>query len=125
MSKNHHKTQITIIRNIIKKPKLFKLLLDRIGLIQIPDTYYFELAYEAKFGYKPNLENPKTFNEKIQWMKLYYRKPELPRLVDKITAKEEVAKIIGKQYIIPTIGIYNKFDDINFDKLPDQFVIKL
>lgn len=109
---------------MVKNPRLFQLLLDRVGLINIPDKQYLELAYEAKFGYKPELSRPRTFNEKIQWMKLYYRKPELPLLVDKVTAKEEVAKMIGEQYIIPTIGVYNKFDDIAFDKLPNQFVIK-
>lgn len=94
------------------------------GIIHISDKEYLNLLYKMKFGYYPDLDNPKTLNEKIQWMKLYYRKPELPRLVDKATAKEEVAKIIGEQYIIPTIGVYKKFEDIDFDKLPNQFVIK-
>ena len=108
----------------IKDPRLLKIILSMKGIIHISDKEYLRLLYKMKFGYYPDLDNPKTLNEKIQWMKLYYRKPELPRLVDKATAKEEVAKIIGEQYIIPTIGVYEKFEDIDFDKLPNQFVIK-
>ena len=115
------------IKKILKKlktPEYYLLSLDKIGLIRLNDKKYLELYYKYKFGYRPDFEHPKTLNEKIQWMKLYYRKPILPRLVDKATAKEEVAKIIGEKYIIPTIGVYDSFDNINFDELPDQFVIK-
>jgi hypothetical protein len=73
---------------------------------------------------KLNLRNPKTFNEKIQWLKLHDRKPEYSKLVDKVTAKEIVGEIIGKEYIIPTLGVWNCFDEINFDLLPNQFVLK-
>ena len=124
MTKNKLNLKTRAMLNMIRNPKLLKVAFDKIGLINMPDKQYLELMYEAKFNYKPDLEHPKTFNEKTQWLKLYYRKPELPRFVDKITAKEEVAKIIGEQYIIPTIGKYNKFDEIDFKKLPNQFVIK-
>lgn len=73
---------------------------------------------------KLNLENPETFNEKLQWLKLYDRKPEYSKMVDKYEVKEYVANIIGEEYIIPTIGVYDNFEDINFDLLPNQFVIK-
>lgn len=115
------------IKKLLKKlktPEYYLLGLDKIGLIRLNDKKYLELYYKYKFGYHPDFEHPKTLNEKIQWMKLYYRKPILPRLVDKVTAKEEVAKIIGEEYIIPTIGVYDSFDEIDFDKLPNQFVIK-
>lgn len=108
----------------IKKPRMLKLDLNKIGLLKLSDRDYLELYYENKFGYRPDLENPKTFNEKIQWMKLYYRRPELPGFVDKAEAKERVAKIIGEEYIIPTIGVYDNFDEIDFGRLPNQFVIK-
>jgi len=108
----------------LKSPEYYLLGLDKIGLMRLSDKKYLELYYKYKFGYRPDFEHPKTLNEKIQWMKLYYRKPILPRLVDKATAKEEVTKIIGEKYIIPTIGVYDSFDEINFDELPDQFVIK-
>jgi hypothetical protein len=112
-----------IIRRV-KNPEFLLLDFRSLGLIKMSDKKYLELHYKSKFGYLPDLENPKTFNEKIQWMKLYYRKPELAGFVDKAEAKKRVAKIIGDQYIIPTIGVYDNFDEIDFDKLPNQFVIK-
>ena len=75
-------------------------------------------------GKKLNIENPETLNEKIQWMKLFFRCPEYSKLVDKITAKKYVASTIGEKYVIPTLGIWNKFDDIDFNELPDKFVLK-
>jgi len=71
-----------------------------------------------------DLKSPKTYNEKLQWLKLYDRKPEYSRMVDKAEAKNFVANIIGQQHIIPTLGIWEKFDDIDFDHLPDKFVLK-
>lgn len=75
-------------------------------------------------GYKLDLNNPQTFNEKLQWLKLYDRKPIYTKMVDKYEAKEYVRNIIGEEHIIKTLGIYNTFDQINFDILPNQFVIK-
>ena len=118
---------MTIIKPIIKrirKPWLMLLDFDKIKLFPFSDKKFLELYYRKNFGYVPDFENPRTFNEKIQWMKLYYRRPELPGFVDKAEAKARVAKIIGNQYIIPTIGVYNNFDEIDFNKLPKQFVIK-
>lgn len=77
-----------------------------------------------KFGKKLNLKNPKTFNEKIQWLKLHDRKDIYTKMVDKCEVKEYVASIIGEEYIIPTLAVYDKFDDISFNKLPKRFVIK-
>src|SRR5690606_13278660 len=71
-----------------------------------------------------NLEKPKTFNEKLQWLKLFYRRPDLSRLVDKYEVKNHVKSLIGDQYIIPTLGVWNSFDDVNFNQLPDKFVLK-
>ena len=71
-----------------------------------------------------NLRNPKRFSEKLQWLKLYDRKPEYTTMVDKIAVKNYVANIIGKEYVIPTLGVWNHFDDIDFDGLPDKFVLK-
>ena len=69
-------------------------------------------------------KNPKTFNEKLQWLKLYNRKPEYTIMADKIKAKEWVAERIGAEYIIPTLGVWDDPDDIDFEKLPNQFVLK-
>lgn len=75
-------------------------------------------------GKKLDLENPKTFNEKIQWLKLYDRKPLYTKMVDKYEAKKYVAELIGEEYIIPTLGVWDRFEDIDFDALPNQFVLK-
>lgn len=85
---------------------------------------YLELIYFLEMGHRLNLMNPKRFTEKIQWLKLNDYKPEYTRMVDKITAKEYVARIIGDQHLIPTLGIWNHFDEIDFSRLPDKFVLK-
>lgn len=90
----------------------------------LPDGVYLKLRYKLKFGKKLNLKTPETFNEKLQWLKLHDRKDVYTIMVDKFKVKEYVANIIGEKYVIPTIGIYDKFDEIDFDVLPKQFVIK-
>lgn len=90
----------------------------------LPDELYLKLLFCFKMGYKLNLKNPKTFNEKLQWLKLYNRKPEYTTMVDKYAVKQYVANIIGEEYIIPTLGVWDRFDDIDFSKLPQQFVLK-
>lgn len=82
------------------------------------------MVYWLSLGKKLNLKDPKTFNEKLQWLKLYNRKPEYTIMVDKVKAKEYVVKIIGKEHIIPTLGVWDDPDEIDFDKLPEQFVLK-
>lgn len=103
--------------------KLLLAILTRVASI-IPDKQYLKWRFRLQMGYKLDLDNPQTFSEKLQWLKLYNRKPEYTQMVDKFAAKEYVAKIIGQEYIIPTLGVWDKFDDIDFDKLPDQFVLK-
>lgn len=90
----------------------------------IPDEIYLKHLFKARLGYNLNLHNPKTFNEKLQWLKLYDRKPEYTTMVDKYAVKKYVADKIGEQYIIPTLGVWDNPDEIDFDKLPDQFVLK-
>lgn len=75
-------------------------------------------------GKKLNLKHPVTFNEKLQWLKLYNRRPEYTMMVDKVMGKEYVAEKVGSKYIIPTLGVWDDPDDIDFDTLPDQFVMK-
>ncbi len=91
---------------------------------QMPDEEFLKKSFKANVGYDLDLDNPKTFNAKLQWLKLYDRKPEYTRMVDKYEAKEYVAGKIGSQYIIPTLGVWDKFEDIDFDALPDRFVLK-
>lgn len=90
----------------------------------LPDKLYLKILFRLSMGYKLNLDNPKTFNEKLQWLKLYNRKPEYTTMVDKYAVKEYVAGIIGEEYIIPTLGVWDKFEEIDFDKLPNRFVLK-
>ena len=110
---------------IIRKPSLLFLTLGHRGFFNwIPDEQYLKIAYKIKMGKKLDLDNPQTFNEKLQWLKLHDRKSIYTQMVDKIEAKKIVAEIIGEEYIIPTLGVWEHFDDIDFDQLPDQFVLK-
>lgn len=90
----------------------------------LSDKSYLQKRYRAHFGKKLNLVDPQTFNAKLQWLKLYDRKPIYTTMVDKYAVKEYVAAQIGEEYIIPTLGLWERFDDIDFDALPDQFVLK-
>lgn len=85
---------------------------------------FLKIAYRIKMRRKLNLVNPVTYNEKLQWLKLYDRKEVYTKLVDKYEVKKIVASIIGDEYIIPTLGIWHHFDEIDFESLPDQFVLK-
>lgn len=99
----------------LTKTKLFHYL---------PDKWAVSIKYRNHFYRKLDLKNPRTFNEKLQWLKLYDRRPEYTRMVDKYLAKEYIASVIGEEYVIPTLGVWKSFDEINFDTLPDQFVLK-
>lgn len=96
----------------------------RILLKYIPDKLFLKIKFKIKVGYKLNLKRPTTFNEKLQWLKLYDRRPEYTTMVDKYAVKKYVADKIGEQYVIPTLGVWDSFDEIDFDKLPNQFVLK-
>jgi len=90
----------------------------------MPDKPYLYLLYWVRMGKRLNLKNPRTFNEKQQWLKLYNRKPEYTTMVDKYEAKRYIASIVGEEYVIPVLGVWDRFSDIDFDTLPDQFVLK-
>ena len=114
------------LKKIFKNPMYYiiicfgKILPDRLKY----DELYLKILYKNRLRKKLNLESPKTYNEKIQWLKLYNRKKEYISMVDKYQVKEYVANKLGKEYIIPTIGVWDNFDDINFEDLPNQFVLK-
>lgn len=91
----------------------------------LPDKWYLFFRFKNRVGYWPHLNHPRTFNEKLQWLKLNDRHAEYTQMVDKIDAKKYVASIIGDKYIIPTLGVWNSVDEIEWDKLPNQFVIKV
>lgn len=113
-----------MIKHLIKIIKtIFIEILVKYGK-RMNDKLYIKILYFLKFDRFLNLKNPQTYNEKLQWLKLYDKHTEYTKLVDKITVKNIVSKIIGEEYIIPTIGIWDKFDDIDFSTLPNQFVLK-
>ncbi len=112
------------IRSLFDKRTRFKALDARGFYRHLSDKNYLLRRFYAEFGYNLDLRNPQTYNEKLQWLKLYDRKPIYSTMVDKYEAKEYVSKIIGQEYIIPTLGVYDHFDEIDFSILPDQFVIK-
>lgn len=106
----------------MNKKKIMKKI--KYSLRFLPDKIYIQLYYFAYFKKFINFKNPRTYNEKLNWLKLNYRNPRYTKLVDKYEVKKYIADIIGNEYIIPTLGIWKNFDDIDFDKLPNQFVLK-
>lgn len=90
----------------------------------LPDELFLSLNYFFSLGKILNLKHPCSFNEKLQWLKLHDRKPEYSMMVDKIEAKKYVAKIVGSDYIIPTLSEYNTVEDVDINHLPDRFVLK-
>jgi hypothetical protein len=90
----------------------------------VPDRLQLSLLHRVYVGHYVNWKNPKTFTEKLQWLKLYNRKPEYTTMVDKYAVKEYVANKIGEEYIIPTLGVWDRPEDIEWESLPNQFVLK-
>lgn len=99
-------------------------VLRRYARLYKSDEKYLKKLFKLSMGKELNLDHPETFSEKLQWLKLYNRKPEYTQMVDKYAVKEYVADIIGEEYIIPTLGVWDRVEDIDWDSLPDQFVIK-
>lgn len=90
----------------------------------VPDRIYLEHRYRRLMGKKLNLNPPVTYNEKLNWMKLYDRNPLYTKLADKLAVREYVKERIGEEYLVPLLGVWDRVEDINFDELPDQFVLK-
>lgn len=112
------------IESFVSDPKrILQGILNKTAILW-PDKLFLKLKFRLTMGQKLNLRTPKTFNEKLQWLKLYNRKPEYTTMVDKYAVKEYVAKIIGEEYIIPTLGVWNSVSEIDWDSLPNQFVLK-
>lgn len=109
---------------ILKKNILNIIWISNIIKSLIPDRFYCSWKYKKYFGKKLNLNNPQTFNEKLQWLKLYDRNPLYTNLVDKYKVRKYIAQTIGEEYLIPLIGVWDKFEDIDFSKLPNRFVLK-
>ena len=90
----------------------------------VPDDIYLKKLFKATMKKELNLENPETFNEKLQWLKLYNRNPKYTIMVDKYKVREYIKLKIGEEYLIPLLGVWNNPEEIDFDKLPKQFVLK-
>lgn len=106
--------------------KFKRTILEPLSLL-IPDKLFLQLKFYYKMGEWISLSRnnpPKTYNGKLQWLKLYDRKDIYTKMVDKASAKDYAASIIGEEHIIKTLGVWNSFDEIDFDKLPNQFVLK-
>ena len=111
--------------NLLKhnRSEFFASILMHLNFL-FPDKLYLTLLFRLKMGYWMDWKNPKTFSEKLQWLKLYDRRPEYTTIVDKCAVKEYVAKLIGEEYIIPTLGVWDRPEDIDWDSLPQKFVLK-
>lgn len=105
--------------------KYMKLRLAKFLTFFISDKKFIELQYRLKTGQTLNLAHPTTYNEKIQWMKLYYQNPLLRQCVDKYEVREYVKDKIGQLYLIPIIGMHERLEDIDFSSLPNEFIMKL
>jgi hypothetical protein len=110
---------------MVRKPEVLLLAAGRNGLLNfIPDKLYLKIVFRAETGYKLNLKHPKTYNEKLQWIKLYDRRPEYTMYADKFAVREYIAKTLGEEYLVPLIGVYDRAEEIPWDDLPDRFVLK-
>ena len=112
------------LKNYIQQPSQIMLGLIRRFYFLFPDKMYLKLLYRLKLDRRLDLKHPKRFTEKLQWLKLYDRKPLYTKLVDKAEVKKYVADIIGEEYVIPTYGVWNSPEDIDWDSLPNRFVLK-
>ena len=96
----------------------------RVATSLLSDKLYLTLSFRHRQGRWINWKNPETYTEKLQWLKLYYRKPIFTVLTDKYAVKKYISDTFGSQYVIPLLGVWDKPEDIDFDKLPHQFVLK-
>lgn len=115
------KTTINLLKN--NRNELLASILTKINFL-FPDKLYLNLLFRLKMGYWIDWKNPRTFNEKLNWLKLYDRKPLYTKIVDKYLVKDYVKEIIGEEYIIPTLGVWDRPKDIDWDSLPNKFVLK-
>lgn len=110
--------------DFVKEPRrLMNFMLYHTAVLW-PDKLFLNLRFYSLFWYFPNLKEPKTFNEKMNWLKLYYHNPILSKLADKYEVKGIVKSLIGEEYVVPNYGVWDSFDEIDFRKLPDSFVLK-
>lgn len=112
------------ITNLFSIRKWIEYYLGKTKGNNLSDEFFLKLKFYSCIGKRLNLENPKTYNEKLQWLKLYNRKPEYTMMVDKYLVREYVKEKLGEEYLIPMLGVWDCPDEIDFDALPDKFVLK-
>lgn len=113
-----------IIKALTSPRYMGSVILHRFDKLIKNDALYLKMEYYFQTGRRLNLNNPKSYNEKLQWLKIHDRKPEYTQMVDKAGVKDYIAKTIGEQYVIPTLGVWKHFDEIDFTTLPEKFVLK-
>ena len=116
---------MTLFKQLLKiwhLPRMKSFILLAAGLV--PDKTYIKYVAKGKLGYSIDINHPKTVNEKLNWLKLYGRNPLYTKMADKYEAKKIVAERIGEQYVVKNHGYWRSFDEIDFDALPNQFVLK-
>lgn len=109
---------------LINKDYRFIILSNRGWMKNTPADAFLKRVYEINMGKPLPLENPMLYTEKLQWLKLYDHRPEYTRMVDKYAVKNYIAEIIGPEFVVPLLGVWDRVEDIDFDKLPRQFVLK-
>lgn len=109
--------------NLTIKLRLYRKIC-ALGMKILPDKLYLSLLYQVRTGQKINWKNPKSFNEKLNWLKLYDRRPEYVKMADKYEVREYIKEKLGEEYLIPIYGVWDKVEEIDFSKLPGQFVLK-
>lgn len=128
MKERKSETMSTVIQKINKfmtNPQIRFSYLNALGFYsKMPDDVFLKKAFWINMHQELNLDNPQTFNEKLQWLKLYNRKPEYTMMVDKYKVREYIAHVLGEEYLIPLLGVWDDPEEIDFDALPNQFVLK-
>lgn len=110
--------------HLFKDPKSLLVIIWNYMVPFVSDKLFLRVKFKLLVGYWPDLDNPTSFNEKLNWLKLNDKRDEYTKMVDKIEAKKYVSSIVGEKYIIPTIGVYEKVEDIPWNDFPNQFVVK-
>lgn len=118
-------SKLKTLKSLMKTPRKLLLPAGQNGLLNmVPDKAYLRAVFKAETGYSLNLCHPKTYNEKLQWIKLYDRNPQYTIYADKYKVREHIAQTIGGEYLVPLIGVYKNVDDIPWNNLPSRFVLK-
>lgn len=113
-----------LVKFVMNKDYRFLVMTGLGKMAHMPADEFLKKTYQIRMGKELDLENPLTYTEKLQWLKLYDHRPEYTVMVDKYAAKQYVADRIGKEYVIPLLGVWDRVEEIDFFALPDQFVLK-